>query len=247
MVSFKYSYLKKHRTFNNCRQFIKQISLLFAVMTQFYCCTTPAKNNEEKAYKIKLQWSGIGPDFGTGSISTDGEYLTDINWNTGNLKIINLETNITREIEGSGYEEGGYAWMSSFSNKGDQIAYEWYNYESGTHELRLYSMESAENKILMQSSDSIYYWEPLDWTQHDDQILVAKQLVESNGNLDSYLPLTENTEQLHNSIGMLQVVSIRFLIQMQPFLLTTNILGLITDWNHQFRVIYISCRSIRAQ
>jgi Tol biopolymer transport system component len=152
--------------------------LLVVVVSLFYNCSQSDK--DQFTYQIKKQWSGVGPDFGTGDISPDGTYFTDINWSSGDLKIINVETNETRDLTGQGYDEGGYAWMSSFSNSGNQIAYEWYNYETGTHDLKLFLLNSSEVRTLIPSNDSILYWEPLDWTKNDEYILVAKQFVESN-------------------------------------------------------------------
>lgn len=153
--------------------------LVVALMIFFGCNQTEKKPVTEK-YQITKQWSGTGPDFGTGDISPDGVFFTDIDWSSGDLKIINVETNEVKQLTGQGYNEGGYAWMSSFSNSGKQIAYEWYNYDTGTHELRQFSRDSSTIKTLIQASDSIYYWEPLDWTQNDAFILVAKQYTASN-------------------------------------------------------------------
>lgn len=130
-----------------------------------FSCATP--------YSSERVWSGIGPGL-TGDISPDGKYLSDINWDTGDLKLINIRTNEMRDLTGEGYETG-YAWMSEFSTNGKNIAYEWYHYQTGTHELRIYSFETSDFKTLIPANEEVLYLEPLDWSRNDDQILVAKQ------------------------------------------------------------------------
>ena len=169
-----------------------QMLFLFTMCSFLAGCNNEAKSGRKVSVQIKKQWSGEGPDFGTGDISNDGVFFSDINWGTGDLDLINVETGERFALTGEGYDEGGYAWMSSFSNKDDQIVFEWYNYDTGTHELRLFRMKDSLLKTLIPSDRDVLYWEPLDWTTTDEQVLVAKQFVESNWEL-GFVSVTDGT------------------------------------------------------
>ena len=141
------------------------------------------KRSIENNYYAQQAWRGVAPDFRTGDISPDGKYFTDINWVTGNLEIIDIEMDTIFTLQGNGYNEGGYSWMSSFSNKGDRIAYEWYNYDTRSHELRLYNVESKQHVTFIDATEGIDYLEPLEWKKEDDSLLIARSSEGSNWEL----------------------------------------------------------------
>ncbi|MFK2818721.1 hypothetical protein U0L90_01230 [Flavobacteriaceae sp. LMIT009] len=136
------------------------------------------------SYNVKLAWFGEGA-YLTGDISPDGVYFSDVNWNTGDLMLINIETDEKQDLTGEGYDSG-YAWTSSFSNNGEHIAYEWYNYETGTHDLRLYSFENSNFKTLIPASEDILFLEPLDWFRSNKAILIAKKAKHQNWELGKF-------------------------------------------------------------
>lgn len=68
-----------------------------------------------------LVWSGEGLDLLTNDVSPDGRYLSDINWDTGDLRLIDLHTGDSRDVTGRGYGAGRYAWTSSFSRDSRQV------------------------------------------------------------------------------------------------------------------------------
>lgn len=154
---------------------------IFAIL--IISCNSKTNFDKEASVKSQLVWTGTGPDFITGDISPDGIFFTDINWNIGDIKLVNLETGEEHELTGKGYDSGGYSWMSSFSNSGDKIAYEWYNYDTGSHELRLFTFNDSLVRTLIPSKSEISYLEPLDWTKDDQHILIAKQFNETNWEL----------------------------------------------------------------
>lgn len=146
-------------------------------------CQPDSRWAGESEYKATRIWTGSGPDIGTGDISPDGKFFSDINWDTGDLSLVNLETKEAHDLTGQGYDDGGYAWMSAFSSGGDQLAYEWYDYDTGTHELRLFSIADSEIKVLVAADEQVMYMEPLDWTSDDTEILVAKQFTDGDWEL----------------------------------------------------------------
>ena len=124
-------------------------------------------------YPGTIIWTGEAPNFYTSDVSPDGHYFSNINWNTGDLDLVDLNTGEAIPLTGHGYDTGGYAWMSSFSSDGRRIACEWYNYGTGTHELRVHSLDEAESRLLVPADGDVFYVEPLDWSPSDQHIAVA--------------------------------------------------------------------------
>ncbi len=123
--------------------------------------------------QTRLLWSGDAPNFALGDISPDGRYFSDVNWESGDLLLVDIETGEGRDLTGSGYDDGRYAWTSSFSTDGRELAVSWYLYEEDRHELRLMSTDGTPSRVLVPASRELYYVDPLDWSPSDDHILVA--------------------------------------------------------------------------
>lgn len=123
-------------------------------------------------YPGTIIFTGEGLDTYTGDVSPDGRYFTDINWDTGDLVLVDLNTGEAIPLTGHGYDTGGFAWMSSFSSDGKRIACAWHNYGTGTLELRVHSLDGAESRLLVPA-DSAFSVQPLDWSPSDQQIAVA--------------------------------------------------------------------------
>jgi Tol biopolymer transport system component len=120
-------------------------------------------------------WSGSDPDFITGDISPDGRYLSDINWNSGDLQLIELGTGRVRDLTGQGYA-GGYAWMSAFSTDGHRIALAWYVDSVNSHELRIINVDGTGSRVVVPAAKNHYYVDPVDWSASGQEILVALQV-----------------------------------------------------------------------
>lgn len=118
-------------------------------------------------------WSGEDPDFVTGDVSPDGRSLAEIDWATGDLQVIDLETGTGRGLTGQGYDAGGYAWTSAFSSDGRRLAVSWYRDRSDSHELRVVNLDGTDSRVLIPAGDEHYYVDPVDWSAADDEILVA--------------------------------------------------------------------------
>lgn len=118
-------------------------------------------------------WTGNNPDFTTGDISADGKYLSDIDWDSGDLQLINLNTGDSLNVTGKGYSAGRYAWTSAFSRDGQRLAVSFYLYQTGSHELRVMNLDGTESRVLVPAQGNISYIDPVDWSPSDEQILVA--------------------------------------------------------------------------
>jgi Tol biopolymer transport system component len=127
--------------------------------------------NDTSAVKIERVWSGTDQDFLTGDISPDGRYFSDINWDTGDLRLIDLETGEIRDVTGKGYEAGRYAWVSAFSHDGQKIALTWATNNGG--ELRIMNLDGSDSRVIVEPNDNLRSIEPLDWSPSGEYIAVA--------------------------------------------------------------------------
>lgn len=123
-------------------------------------------------------WSGVDPDFITGDISPDGRFLSDIDWATGDLQVVELASGQTRRLTGDGYDEGGYAWTSAFSSDGRRLAVAWYRDDHNSHELRVVDADGAGARTAVPASAGHVYVDPVDWAPGDAEILVVIQTAE---------------------------------------------------------------------
>lgn len=143
--------------------------ILVAVLAAFGC----AAPDDSTSARTARVWSGLEPDFLTGDISPDGRLFSDIDWETGDLRIVELETGESRGMTDRGYGAGRYAWTSAFSTDGRRLAVAWYVYAAGSHELRVMNLDGTGSRVLLPADPETTYADPLDWSPSDDRILVG--------------------------------------------------------------------------
>ena len=154
------------------RALAASVGVLFATVA----CTRPADlSGTPASVEAHRLWSGEDVDFLTGDISPDGRVLSDINWTSGDLGLVDLATGTIRDATGEGYGAGRYAWTSAFSSDGTRVAVSWFVEAAGRHELRLMSRDGSDSRVLVPTSPTHYAIDPLDWSSSDDAILVAVQ------------------------------------------------------------------------
>lgn len=135
------------------------------------------------AASVKL-WSGAEPDFINADISPDGRYLSHINWSSGDLQLVDLNSGQARDLTGHGYDAGGYAWTSAFSTDGRRIAVAWYREALNSHELRIIDVDGGASRVLVPAVEGNYYVDPVDWSASDKEVLVAMQVADRTWRLD---------------------------------------------------------------
>jgi Tol biopolymer transport system component len=118
-------------------------------------------------------WSG-SPDFVSGDISRDGRFLSQVNWNNGDLQLVDLQSGEARDLTGEGYS-GGYAWTSAISPDSRQIAAAWYLDSVNAHELRIFDVDNGGWRTVVSAVANRYYIDPVDWSESGDTILAAVQ------------------------------------------------------------------------
>jgi Tol biopolymer transport system component len=155
------------------KQIIMKASLLICCMLLTSGGHIHLGKNDTSAVKIERVWSGTSLDFITGDISPDGKYYSDINWDTGDLRLVDLETGEIREVTGKGYGAGRYAWVSAFSHDSEKIAVTWYLYGEDGHELRIMNLDGTDSRVLVSPDENWISIEPLDWSPSGEYIAVA--------------------------------------------------------------------------
>ncbi|MCP5116736.1 MAG: hypothetical protein GY953_38405, partial [bacterium] len=77
-----------------------------------------------------------------GQPSLDGRYLSFVDWETGDLAVRNLRTGVNHRLTHTVPGSGEYAYFSTISPDGKQVAYAWFN-EEKFYDLRVIDIEEA--------------------------------------------------------------------------------------------------------
>lgn len=116
-------------------------------------------------------WSGPDTDM-SGTPSPDGEFLTFMDYETGNLAIHNILTSESQLItkEATWEKPMQFTTGSKVSPNGKQIAYSWYNVNSN-YEIRLTDVDNPQPKVLYGNKGEDVY--PAAWSA-DGKIIYAR-------------------------------------------------------------------------
>lgn len=109
----------------------------------------------------------------TGSISPDGKYLTFVDWETGDLALHDLVTGQNRRLtnKGSWYDSVEFAYFSTPSPDGKQIAYAWATKD--LWELRVIGLDGSKPRTLVRNEEEfVYPLTPFEWSR-DGEYLVG--------------------------------------------------------------------------
>ena len=143
-------------------------------------------------------WSG-SPDFVSGDVSRDGRYLSQVNWNSGDLQVVDLQSGEARDLTGQGYA-GGYAWTSAFSPDGRRLAAAWYLDSVNAHELRVFDVGTGTWQVLVRAEADRYYIDPVDWSESGDEILAAIQVADRTWEI-ALVSARDGTRRTVKSLG----------------------------------------------
>ena len=122
---------------------------------------------------VRLVLSGSGVD-GLGSISSDGDRLTFIDWVTGNLAMNNLKTGVITQLtnEASWVDTTQWAEYSLISPDGKLVAYNWYNKQQ-TYDLRIVKTGDPTSTVIY-SCNKDEYITPEIWYPDNKRIIAQK-------------------------------------------------------------------------
>lgn len=125
----------------------------------------PAK--EPEGIRIEQVWSGTEVDI-SGRVSADGEYLSFVDWDTGDLALRNLNTKQNSSLVPGNWDTPmQYAQYNVISPNGKQIAYQWYNKKA--YDLYLINIDNPIPKLLYRKDGVSVY--PYCWLS-DNEIII---------------------------------------------------------------------------
>lgn len=172
-----------------------------------------AQNQEEptksEGITINQVWTGIKAD-NTGSISSDGKYLSYVDWETGNLAIRDLTNGTSQSLTKDGTYEGidQFAYSSVISPDFKQIAYAWlYN---STYELRLLNIDNPVPKTLYHNAnESVFpsFWLP------DGKKLIAKRYLSNSGKTKTQIISIDISD---GSVNVLKTIDSDYQLRLSP-------------------------------
>lgn len=168
------------------RDYADQRELAMEARTRLSAMSHAAGSASAAAMTARRVWAGPEVD-GDGAPSPDGRYLSYTDWSTGGLAVRDLSTGETRRLtnKGSRLDSSDYAYFSTFSPDGRQVAYAWCctknnSAEGGLGEqawdLRLISvnggLDGAKSRILYSNED-VAYLQPTGWSSDGKYILAT--------------------------------------------------------------------------
>lgn len=154
---------------------------------------------------IKQVWTDRLLD-NSGSVSSDGVYLSFTNWLTGNLEIRNLQTGENRPLTSEGSMKKPpeqWAEASLITNDAKQVAYLWYydKGEKGFYELRLVHTGDQTPVTLHYCGKDESFLKPESWFSNNKKIIYQtyagkKTKTDKNEWLLSSIDITNKEVQL---------------------------------------------------
>jgi Tol biopolymer transport system component len=107
--------------------------------------------------------------------SPDGRLITEVDWSTGDLAVIDLEAGAMRRITDKGPWSSSfdYAEHSVFSPDGSRIAYTWFNQEARGYEIRTTRLDGSDTRVLFPRHPDTTYIAVEDWSRDGSSILVT--------------------------------------------------------------------------
>jgi hypothetical protein len=108
-------------------------------------------------------------------ISPDGRYLTQTDWDTGDLTVFDLLTGQPRRVTDHSSSEGSYAYAetSVYSPDGTEIAYAWCCNEEGYYEIRVIGVDGSNPRVVVPPDPEGWdYPVLLDWSPDGEHMLI---------------------------------------------------------------------------
>jgi len=135
--------------------------------------TESSRQIEERELIIRKVWEGSSVEYLMGEPSPDGKYLSYVDWETGDLAILEIATGKKRRLTDKGPWEESYefAEYSRWSPDGRHIVYDWYN-KNDFIDLRIIGLDDSEPRILYSNEEMEWMWVS-DWSPDGKQILAS--------------------------------------------------------------------------
>ena len=130
-----------------------------------------------------------------GHVSLDGRYIAFVDWSTGNIAALEIETGQYRLLthKGSWLDSDEYAQSPRISFDSRTVAYTWVN-DQGFNELRVVGIDGSAERVLYRD-ESVPYVRPLDWFPDGKRVLAA--LAPKDGDLQlAWVSLADGSLQV---------------------------------------------------
>jgi len=109
---------------------------------------------QDTSVVVRRIYEGALPEFWANGPSPDGRYVTQTDWDTGDLAVLDLlsgqRRRVTKKEEGGWATSYAYSESARFSPDGRQIAYVWFT-EPGTYELRVINIDGTGDRVVARA------------------------------------------------------------------------------------------------
>jgi len=125
---------------------------------------------DESAVKARQVWAEPGTN-SLGAPSLDGRLLSFVDVETGDLALFDLASRSTRRLTDNHArgKSGEFAYFSTISPDGRQVAYAWFN-EEKFYDLRVVGVDGSKPRLLFRNEESGFV-QPCAWSPDGKQIL----------------------------------------------------------------------------
>jgi Tol biopolymer transport system component len=123
---------------------------------------------------VRRLWVGTEPDFWASTPSPDGRYVSEVDWMTGDLAVLDLLTGQLRRVTDKGPWDQVIEWaeMSAFSPNGQQLAYSYWNEDLWGYEIRIIDVDGSNERALLPHRDGLEWISVDDWSR-DGHVLAT--------------------------------------------------------------------------
>jgi len=132
----------------------------------------PVSNVEQ--LETRRVWAGNDASFYVAAPSPDGRLISEVDWSTGDLAVVDLEGGKRRVTNKGPWEvSDDYAEYSVFSPDGTRLAYTWFSGEAKGYEVRSSRLDGSDTQILFPARPDVPYLEVHDWSPDGSTVLVT--------------------------------------------------------------------------
>jgi Tol biopolymer transport system component len=134
-----------------------------------------AEVEQQGPVRFRRLWAGAGINSYAASVSPDGTFVTDIDWDTGDLAILRFSTSELERVtdKGTWSESSDFAEWSAVAPDGERIAYAWVNADVEGYELRTINLDGSGERVLAEPNEGIGCYAPRDWSDDGRWILAG--------------------------------------------------------------------------
>jgi Tol biopolymer transport system component len=133
-----------------------------------------ARQNPQDRLVIRRLWEGPRPVYHRMSVSPDGRFVSEMDWDSGDLALIDLQSGERKPVTHKA-EYFEFAETSVFSPDGRQLAYtywnEAWNEPSGSLEIRSIGIDGSGQRTIVPNSGPGFYARLKDWSDDGLHIL----------------------------------------------------------------------------